>query len=439
MGSVLWSILPETVRNQIVPQVRSGCGLFITGNAKDKALAELLSGANGVAAPRGLHNVIPYRLFPAFAASGSVPPYAACRLGKGLVLTERYSVGDSNMAFSPQLTIPEMTSLPATYDYYQSMVVKALLLAANRLGETDRISGVSVPAQPTDRSAQPHVGVTVAARAGEQAAGVRLRIRDGAEKSYFTARRAYAPDAGFQVPTTVLPVGRYFADAWLLDRDDRVLDWMGSTFEVTDPQGFAELTTGKPAVAAGQEMELGLKLRRALGERERVGVTAVDFYQRSVFDTTLTGTGQTQFACRIPTASVLSLTATVHARLERSGQIVAEKSVEFPVIQPSGQGPGWDDFSFMVWSYGDSAPADYVFRRLREAGMDRLMTGAWLPVEEHVRQAAVVNSRYNCRPFPFSYWIGDIGGCDADRARTTMQDLDRALEPYSCDAYGMGR
>ncbi|MCC6581803.1 MAG: hypothetical protein IT440_15330 [Phycisphaeraceae bacterium] len=437
VGNVMLSILPAEIVKNIEAQVRAGTSLFVTGNDKDEAFAKLKAAATSQAPDPRLAVAAPLALLPQFAGQAAPAPFAAWKLDKGLILAATYKVGDGNMSVSPELSIAQAMQCPVAYDYGQAMVVRALLLAANALPAADRLTTVTVT--PGQTASSP-VSIRVTADAGKGQRRLRVRVRDMMDRQQKPITQPLAAaETMVNLASDAMPVGQYMADVWLLSDRNEVLDWSTTPFMVSDAQGIGILTPASASVEAGQPMKLTLKLSKPLAADEKVTVESRDFYRRVLSRQTLGEAGQTELTCSASTAGSMSLTQTAAAQLTRAGKLVDEKIAYFPLVSPpSRQGPGWDDFSFMVWSFTDSALQDPMFTKLRDAGMDRLMTGSWAPPAEHVRQADLVAHRYNCLAFPYAAWIGHIYQCNPDPIRKHMGEVAAGLKPYSTDTFSMG-
>ena len=98
------------------------------------------------------------------------------------------------------------------------------------------------------RSMQSRMKIVVVIRVSSNAGLIRLRVRNSHEKEYICRQHAASSNVTFEVPQEKLPVGRYFADAWMPDGQRRVLDWFTAELDVYDPQGIVSLAAEKPYV-----------------------------------------------------------------------------------------------------------------------------------------------------------------------------------------------
>lgn len=434
LGNVFFACLPENVRQQIEAKVRSGAGLLVTGNDQDACFSNLVAAAPPVALPEALTLPVPCGEPPLFAKPLPSPAYTACRLGTGTVVAARYDVGQmySTMAVSPVLSLIQKIDFPIAYDYYQSMVVRALLFAAGRKFDSARMGSVGATPNVADHERTPSIEIKVTASTDAHTRKIRLRVRDKNDRVFLQEEKPGAPSVSFSMAAKELPVGRYFADTWLLEEQDAVRDWSTAAFSVTDAQGIATLAADTVPGADGA-IGIKLELQRPLATNECVQLEVSDHFQRVVSRQTWDQAGQTGFTFRAATGNVLSLMAAARARIERDGKPVAVKEIAFPAARPSGQGPGWDDFSFMIWGFVDNAGMDPVFKNLEEAGLDRIMT-----FSSHAEHARIVAERYNCKAYPYASQIFSVWACRPEPLREQFGKLARALEPYGCDTYDMG-
>lgn len=487
VGNVVATTLPMEAWKRIRAKVEQGAGLVLVPAQADSLIVRksVLSGAKPTELPDSLKVVVPYCELPAFGRTEKlqppvVPPASLYQVGKGRVLLVHYDPGHGNGFITPPFSVTQRRQISTAYDYYQSLAVKLLLTAANRL-PTGGIKSVTVTPLFVDRrspnegqvrvvvaggpttpevthtagstsGARPQAGVeslrrptpgrdsspsaTTPPAPKARAGTIRLRLREVNDRNALQRTLPLGFPTIFPIAGDSLPSGRYFADASLLNSKGQVVDWASTSFEITDGQGFKDLRLTLPSIQPGEAIRGKLALKQPLQKGEELWLKVSDFYDRVTSIQRLQLANKTDVDFEVGSGSVLSLTAKVRAVLSRDGKLVDDHIVEIPVRLPS-TGFGWDDFSFMVWAFEDSHLRDLAYQKLREAGMDRLMSGQ-IPHEEHIRQGEIIASQHNCRSFPYASWVGDVGGCDYAGVREQFTKLTRELARHSCDTFSLG-
>jgi len=455
VGNVQAETLPREIWGLIRRKVEQGAGLVVVpGQVEAPMIAYLRSLATPELVPAALSMAIPYHELPAFRRAlpdGALPqpPASLYRLGQGRLLLVHYDPSGHGF-ITPPFSVAERQQVGSAYDYYQSLAVKFLLTAAGKLAPT-RIDSFLLSPVVVDRAALHGATARIGICHSEAAPGgrVRLRLREQNDRVLREVEKPLAATVQFSGLGRGRPTGRYFLDAWILNAQNEVLDWASRSLEAFDAQGLRQLNLKGGVVQPGEGISGTVHLKQPLGAREQLILEVHDFFgrvtSRQVVKTEGDGRGKrgrkgetpdARVDFQINSGSVLSLTAWVRAAVQRDGELVEERSASLPVRQPD-TGWGWDDFSFLVWSFEDSYLYDLALQRLRKAGMDRLLTGAWQPEDEHVRQAKLVAEVYNAKCFPYAWYVAEGWHFDFDAMRKKFADLGQRLQPY-CDTFSLG-
>lgn len=457
VGNVVTSTLPMEAWRRIRTKVEQGAGLVLVPAQADSLIVRktILAKARAFELPESLKIVVPYSELPAFARTEKsqpplVPPASLYQVGKGRVLLVHYDSGQGNGFITPPFTVTQRRQINTAYDYYQSLAVKLLLTAANRHAQSYIESVAMIPSVVSRGIPEGNRLIVACVAYGQSTAGdtLKARIRDTNDRFRLEKTLIIPRALVFKSPTNTypcsymfsdicddLPTGRYLADVWLR-LGGKIIDWASTSFEITDSQGIRDLRLTVPSIQPGEAIRGKLALKQPLARNEELWLKISDFHDRVTSVQRLQPSNKTDVDVEVGSGSVLSLTAKVRAVLTRGGKLVEDRTVEVPVRQPH-TGFGWDDFSFMVWAFEDSHLRDLAYQKLREAGMDRLMSGQ-VPYEEHIRQGEIIASQYNCRSFPYAWWVGDVGGCDYAGVRERFTKLTRELAPHSCDTFSLG-
>jgi hypothetical protein len=329
------------------------------------------------------------------------------------------------------------------YEYYMSLVAKAVLWAANRkpavfvrswgqdgakferaaLDKATLAARLSSPATPGPI----HAEMVVRATNGR----VLLQrdqefIMGGSEKAV-------------SFPLAPLPHGRHFADI-VLKRGERIVNWGTTYFDVVAPSAIASIETDRPWYEPGQTVNAKVTLTAPPPAGSRLVVSVVDSLQREIGHAEPAAT-DIAATCSFPLSHPLTITARVHATLLQGDAALAADSRLFSIVRRK-----WDDFLFCVWSGGNNfneRPRRLMFEQLDKAGVDTFTNSG--TTELCSRRSAELG--YWSIPYMtrYSYDKPDLARNPCLTNPTflkehlgKLEDDARNLQPFDAQAYTLG-
>ncbi len=427
IGRQKWGSLPEDVRTTVLEKVRGGMGLVYVQPVGEPTVDLLKPDARVTPAP-GSFCGLPLTALPAFAQLGTeeqalAKTVSTWALGKGrLAVIDYGALAPSGHHYLTPPTYRHQGGF-RHYDYYQALLAKAVVWAAEtqprphfgRLVapavvpreqpaelQCETVGGDGQPAQITvalRRTAAPYVDappVTTALTLGS--AGTRL-----------------------QVPTG-LPAGDYYCDLTLRSAD-RVWDWATVPVRLTAPVGIAALELKPGTLPHGStRMPMLLRLTRELPADYTVQLTVRDAYGRLIARQRSRLLG-TEMAAMLDCARSRSTDNEVTAEiLDAAGTPVAVAWHDFPLASNDDAG----EFHSVVWgSGGDDYIAALLRDEMRRSGVDAcdLSTGPWdaKPLSDQERAKISDDlaevTRSNMAPLPYICRIWPAGNHSGETTR----------------------
>ncbi len=378
IGKVRWSILPETVREKLLAQVRGGAGLvWILGPGDElpREIAAVLSPSPEVA------EALPLASLPALNAYASDYDAAAgsCRAGdldQGRVVILDY--GEQQLAGHHYLT-PAMDGPPAEpalhYEYYQALLCRAVLAAAAR--DTVRISLAAPNMTGNSGTINAHLASDAPRRATLE---LTMRSADGrhavAAPTQEVTISADGTDLRLVVPPG-LPAGPCYAELRLRS-DDGTIGFAAVAADVGLAVSVDGLTVQPGRVAPGDEFSVKGEVRSLLAQLQTTTIRCFDAHGREWAHATLPRPIG-PFAIGIPATGSLTVGNRIVVEVRDDRQLLAETSLPLLIRHPYPV----DDFSLVLWP---GAGRDYIGYRLweivaRDYGGDIVDMGAgpWEP------------------------------------------------------------
>jgi len=365
LGKLKWTMLSTKQRLQIVEKVASGTGLVYVNPAEShRELEAIFKNDAGAAARAVILDGVPLAQLPAFSGISGEKLVKAARFGKGRVVVldyaEKVPTDEGKATASPCLTpvwdttsytkatdgpaplekLPEVQFVP--YEYYQSLVAKAVVWAAGKDSpiqiQTNWPVSLSWPVE--------NKPLTVSATGVTDEVLFRATVRDRYDPAVvfpLTVQERRRDGATFAMAP--LPCGQYFLDVWVLSPDGKATrTWGSKFFTVIDEFVFGDITLKNVLVNAGDKLEGTLNLPRSLKADERLFLDLSDNYGRRIVTQEIASpTTIATFTMRMPPP--LTTLHRLDARLVRGTKTVAIKSKQFPVRCRRR----WDDFNEVSW------------------------------------------------------------------------------------------
>jgi len=258
------------------------------------------------------------------------------------------------------------------YEYYMSLVVKAVLCVAKRE------PGVFIKSWGQDgaewkRSDLPGTALKAVlsgwSAPSELTALLTVRTTGGTPALTREARVTASESAKeLSFPLGVLPCGRYFADLTLL-RGKESVNWATTYFDVVNLVRIDSVQTDRKSYETGQAIQVTIQLTAPATKAQRLMATLKDSLNRDLARATATLEARRKTAvCSLPVAHPLAIAATVAVELQEGKEVVDASSATVGLVRRK-----WDDFLFCVWTAGanfNERPRRLMFDQLVDAGVD---------------------------------------------------------------------
>jgi beta-galactosidase len=384
IGHLEWKMFPEDILYEIMKKVHDGTGLVYSYSSYGQVdrVKKMLAKGPGEDEENFVTTGIPFAALPVFQEMGAEKIVGLRQFKKGRIVTLDY--GPKRPRFQYLTPAPPDDSEGYTdlhYEYYMSLVVKAVLWAANR--EPDILvrswgqDGATFQRAALEKT---NLSATLSGTPTPGAVQAEMTVRDASGRVMFQRSEKFtmdAPEKGISFALSALPHGRHFADL-VLKRGDRVVNWATTYFDVAAPAAIASIETDRAWYEPGQTVNAKITLTappppfgsEPQGRRQgsRLVVTVVDSLQREIGQAEAAlGEGQAA-TCSFVLAHPLTISAKVRAALLQGDELLAADSKGFGIVRRK-----WDDFLFCVWSGADhfnERPRRLMYEQLVKAGVD---------------------------------------------------------------------
>ena len=442
IGKLRWSMLPAKARRELLAKVRAGTGLvYVCPPEIEGELAtvfanpcpgrvEILSGVPWWALPR-LRETDPGRLVRTGThGKGRVvvldyqQPRAGFRTDMFGSKAEYINSIDMDLhCLTPTwVQVWRKTDWPrgeegafelGPYEYYQSLVARAVRWAAGRSS-----SVVLEAAFPLQCAAGERIPVSIAAKGSGPIASISLAVRtDGGRKVFDRGlQMSGAGNASVDVPA--LCAGRYVLDLWARDARGGVLEWASRGFEVGCDNAIEKIELDTRLLEAGDNVRAKVQLAKPLAAGQKMRAELWDAYGRRIAASELVPSDRSAAIDLGPLAPVHTM-HELRVIVSRAGAELIDHRYQFPVRVKALR----DDFASVVWvneCARNSLPGFYMHKKLREvdrADVAYSLPGSWAPREEMVmraRQAALSNLMI----FPYNGGFGPLQATEGTHVST---------------------
>lgn len=392
VGKLDWAMLPGEQRLQLLEKVAAGTGLVYVGPPADNQELKIVFG--GKAAPEGrtsIASAVPLAALPAFANQSPEEIISTSLFGQGRVVVLSYGdvipekstegwpcltppwaspggVYNSGQSYSDEYhkptgyvapdDCPEMEFVP--YEYYQSLVARAVVWAAARELPA-RLSKVALPPTVAYPTTAHEAQVTVTAPPPGGLLKATVRSRHDTERSYPMLSRPAGAETRLALPA--LPAGDYFLDVWLAEAEGQVCDWSSLNFAVRADVEIRQLTLARQSYNHGDEIGGRVQLSRPLAAGETLRVELWDNYQRKMEEKLLAATGEAaDFSLRV--TRPLTIMHSVRAHVVRDDSEVCTRRLNFPVRANRKRAGGFNE---VIWSAaGNLLITHHMLRKLSQ-------------------------------------------------------------------------
>ncbi len=354
--------LPAEMQYQMLQQVVKGAGLVLVG-ADDP---RILKPANKLPVPAFLESGVPYTGLPFVQTSvlaNTTPEQRTNALAAGKMVTP-YRVRDGRGIRLPaRPAIQYRPGWEIEYDYWQSLVGRAMLWAAHR--EPKSTLTVTPSAPRFDRAALPaKEAVTITwsgIPAGQATLVLAMRGEDGRQTPW-PSRPVAGPEGSLVLPLPTMQTGTYYVDV-LLKQEKAVLTWASASFQVTFPRAVKEIVLDKPFAEVGEQVAGKVLVDGAVPlANERVRVDLLDRRNRVLmrFEGPV---AEKAYSFAFPAASWLPMLVRVDATLLSGASPVASSYTYFNVTKRNrGQ------FNFLIWDVPGGPLGPYAEESLARLG-----------------------------------------------------------------------
>ena len=384
VGACRWSAFPAAARRRLLERVRHGAGLvyFLTRETIEEMVDTFGPGTQTPVGAKQILHGVPLGSLAVFRhAEGRYrdqgPIITALEHGRGRVVLVAYPVDDSphvaegwlygRASEASGLTPNTMTvaeTEPLDYDYYFSLVSRAVLWAAQRLNTVDW----------TNSPARGEYTVRCNDVDASQPFDVRLRLRSrryGVMCDQVDSTDGHDRAVTARFALSHLPAGEYFADQWLF-HDNRVVDWHTTIVRV---QGESLLRTVEATPAArgkGQTVPIQVHLASDLPAGDSLRAELVDFDGRIVARREFQPHGN-RASGELPLHEKTTNVMFARVSVIRDGKAIESLEDRFHVRRV------WDgEFLWSVWN-GLGGPASMIRNQLWRGHMKALGVNALMP------------------------------------------------------------
>ncbi|HIE52335.1 MAG TPA: hypothetical protein EYP85_11300, partial [Armatimonadetes bacterium] len=371
---------PREVEYALLQQVHDGTGLVYAyaDFGQTEHFKQAFSQAAEDVSQQFVTTGVPLAALPAFAeamAQGkTAEDFVSCRqFKKGRVVLLTYPGGAGRTHFltpNPPATGPYSDLY---YEYYQSLLIKAVLWAARRVPAVTFADFPATLTFPRTAWPGPQLAFHLANRGPERSLEVEFTLRSPQGRVWARKRqplRLGPKGASVAWPLPRLSGGRYFADVRLTE-NGQALNWATTAVRVESEVAFARLSVNPPSIEAGWPVTVQAELREGAPEVTAVAVEVVDARGRIVWrGSAPVPPGEKAATLRVRVAEPRAIVHWVRAALSVQGEVVDRAETSFSVVRRE-----WDDVAFCLWPPG-GGPHEFVHRQvlrtLRRYGVDTL-------------------------------------------------------------------
>ena len=284
------------------------------------------------------------------------------------------------------------------YEYYQSLVARAVIWAGGKQTQT-RLSSLALP-EALDYPASKH-SAQIACVAAPAGAVLKASVRSRYHYGQVIDVPAQPAGGENKVALPPLPAGDYFLDVWLVSAEGATLDWASARFAVQADLAIRKIALTGKSFEPGDAVNGKINLSRALTADETLVAELWDNHERQLAEKPLTGAGA-EIAFSFVVARPLTIMHTIRARVSRDGSDVCAHRWSFPVRANLKRQEG---FKEVIWAgAGNTFITNRMLRKLGQQdqadAIDVGFAGA-----THGRNIAAAN----LAALPYSTGFGHFG------------------------------
>lgn len=481
IGRLMWTIIPDNFRQQILAKVKAGTALvFVSPWEVEKTLLDTMRMTSQTPLAGTIRQTVPLAMLPLDITLEPRPgtrdkvknmgPFevSAGRLGEGRVVFIQYNdfhhyqvlkageepagvrhqgggnrplrlAGGGDNALTP---LPDFVGDdPLFHEYYFSILGKALLHAAGREPAV-RIEPAAVAVEVPRQNLPATPAAFTIAGAVRPGMAVHYEIRDRANRVIARGSREAGADAAasrLEPEFPVVPPGLYVVDAWL-KRGGLTVDWASAAVTVTGPKYLKAVVADKDSFARTEGICGRLDVATAPPAGHTVVVTLWDTHKRLEQRLELAASETTfRFA---PIPHPLSRAYRIEASV-RDGDAVADFQECWTGLPSSDI----EDFQFVVWDAALGGRAAQVRMQLfKDHGLTGYFDMAQYLGRDDLMKSADLLVQNNLTAWPLCYGLwswspkryGDLAnGPWKAQLRKVYTDRTDAYKRYGTLAYGI--
>ncbi len=449
IGKIAWTAIPEPVRQLILDRVATGCGLVYVGPQGLDQRLEKLRAAKAVQAdvPR-ITEGVPLGMLPLEDKRRGQGPLevTAAQYGQGRVVMLDYRdekvweppqavewrmpVGPENIALTPFVEDD-----PLFYDYYYSLLAKAVLWAA-RKEPAARLAARPAPLEIDQAKLPAAVPLFTIAEALPAGCAGWLEFRDREGRLLFGRPVAVGAATEVAVELPRVKTGLYVADLWLR-KEGGVVNWASAAVRVTGPQYIGEIAAQRRAFGRGEPIRGSVRLTEPLPAGCRLRVELADTYGRIAARAELSSEGR-ECAFSLDLKHPLSRVYGISAAVVDAGGEREEKTLHVGVPDREVR-----DYVSLLWASGILNRTQSVLReQCRRFEVDAFYDGSLYLKGPEARRRALTLARNNLavEPYTQNISVGEWHATTAELLRDCVDPLlprAEAFAPYGVLGYSI--
>ena len=391
IGKLDWSMLPAEQRAALLEKVFKGTGLVYVHPPREHPELDAVFHEQPLDHGASISTGVPIEALPRFARLTPEELIKTSRYGKGRVVRLTYDEPDTARltyfnpssgvryfhSLTPRWVTPDYSSAWTRdqepqferfhYDYYHSLVAKAVVWAAGREPHI-RIAGCDLHPSINQKDLKGEKLSLRLERHGDapESARVELVVRNthgetALEKQADASFNENKATIEFNLPVT--STGEYVADFRIVSRqNDHVINWGSFVYTVSTDIEIQEIQPARKSMGRGHPIAARVTPSRSLREGETVVASLWDSLGRKIIE----GQGKEEngsFEFAFGRADPEVIMHEIRAAVVRAGDVVTESRLMFPIRK--GNDP--TEYTSILWSEVKNNYINYaMLRKLRD-------------------------------------------------------------------------
>lgn len=354
-GMIKWDMLPRESLYTIMQKVHDGTGLVSAYHkfGRNKLVQRLFDKpAVEPAAMDALLQGVPWQALPVLNALQPADFVELRQFHDGRMALLNYPDRSIFVCLTPWLPDTDTTSYrDLHYEYYQSLLIKAMLWAAKK--QPAVTVALSVPAASINRDQLKASPLRIQVGGPAQALEADVTVRDEDQNVFLQAQKKLgAGETTIAMP--VLPAGKYFADA-IVRSGDACTTWGSTAFTVTSDLNVASLTLDRPSALNDETVTAQVELSADPPAGTTLWLTVTDNLGREMLRKSVPAARQAAIPFKVSNPLAMSATVKVFIvgggsgkePLEQANIANAATTLYIPLKRSRG------NYAHAVWSAPD--------------------------------------------------------------------------------------